>query len=215
MIYFIQLISISIGLFSCKPNNSESSNSNQMSESIETQNPKQEKAILAGGCFWCIEAVFQDLKGVSKVRSGYIGGNVKSPSYREVCNGTTGHAEAVEILFNPDVISFETLLDIFWTVHDPTTLNQQGADKGTQYRSAIFYTNPAQKQTALKSITEKATKLWDDPIVTEVKPADIFYPAEDYHQNYYKNNSSQGYCQIVINPKLSKLRNKYPGLIKK
>lgn len=171
--------------------------------------------ILAAGCFWCVEAVFQDLKGVYQVKSGYTGGKTKNPDYHEVCGGMTGHAEALEVLFDPKIISLEQLLEVFWSTHDPTTLNRQGADKGTQYRSAIFYQNEEQKAVAMKSKAEVATKFWDDPIVTEITKADIFYPAEDYHQNYYKQNSDAGYCQIVIAPKLVKLREKYQGLLKK
>ncbi|MBK9272453.1 MAG: peptide-methionine (S)-S-oxide reductase MsrA [Saprospiraceae bacterium] len=172
-------------------------------------------AIFGGGCFWCLEAVFQDLKGVLEVTSGYMGGMIKNPSYKEVCKGTTGHAEVVRIIYNPQLISFETLLEVFWTTHDPTTLNRQGADRGTQYRSVIFYLNTIQKEISLRSMKEVASQLWEDPIVTEVSTATEFYKAEDYHQNYYKYNSNEGYCQIVISPKLSKLRLKFPGLISK
>ncbi|MEZ4949123.1 MAG: peptide-methionine (S)-S-oxide reductase MsrA [Saprospiraceae bacterium] len=174
----------------------------------------QKIATFGAGCFWCVEAVFQDLKGVYKVVSGYMGGHIKNPAYREVCNGTTGHAEVIQIQFNPDVISYETLLEIFFTTHDPTTLNRQGADRGTQYRSAIFYHNENQKAVAEKVKSEFAPTLWPDPIVTEITAASAFYVAEDYHQNYYKENSTQPYCEIVINPKLQKLRAKYGALIK-
>jgi peptide-methionine (S)-S-oxide reductase len=173
-----------------------------------------EIATLGAGCFWCVEAVFQDLKGVQKVTSGYMGGHIKNPAYREVCNGTTGHAEVIQIQFNPEIISYETLLEIFFTTHDPTTLNRQGADRGTQYRSAIFYHNETQKAAAEKVKKEFAPTLWSDPIVTEISAASAFYVAEDYHQNYYKENSNQPYCEIVINPKVQKLRAKYGALIK-
>ncbi|GLR19679.1 peptide-methionine (S)-S-oxide reductase MsrA [Portibacter lacus] len=173
-----------------------------------------EKAILAGGCFWCTEAVFQDIKGVDQVISGYIDGHVKNPGYREVCAGTTGHTEAIEITFDPEVISFEELLEIFWTTHDPTTLNRQGNDVGTQYRSGIYYLNADQKSIAEKSKSEVATAIWDDPIVTEVKEATTFYTAEPYHQNYYKRNSHVGYCAVVIGPKVAKARNKFAHKIK-
>ncbi|MDQ3142467.1 MAG: peptide-methionine (S)-S-oxide reductase MsrA [Bacteroidota bacterium] len=173
-----------------------------------------ETATLAAGCFWCVEAIFQDLKGVHKVTSGYLGGQVENPSYREVCSGTTGHAEACQVVFDPTIISFESLLEIFWTTHDPTTLNRQGADKGTQYRSAIFYHTDDQKVQAEKSKETVATAIWDKPIVTEISPAGIFYPAENYHQNYYAENSTASYCQIVIAPKILKLRNKFADKLK-
>ncbi|MEO6189555.1 MAG: peptide-methionine (S)-S-oxide reductase MsrA [Saprospiraceae bacterium] len=173
-----------------------------------------ETTIFASGCFWCTEAIFQNLVGVHQVRSGYIGGDVKNPSYREICSGTTGHAEAIEIKFDPSTISYEQLLEIFWSTHDPTTLNRQGGDHGTQYRSAIFYSSLDQKIKAEKSKVEVANKLWSDSIVTEIIEASIFYPAEDYHQNYYNQNSRQSYCQFVINPKLNKLKAKYSSLLK-
>lgn len=173
-----------------------------------------EKIILAGGCFWCTEVVFQQLKGVISVRSGYTGGSIKNPSYREISSGTTGHAEAVEIEFDNSIINLNKILEVFWTTHDPTTLNRQGADKGTQYRSAIFYFNEEQKETSLNSKNNFAHAIWSDPIVTEITEASMFYPAESYHQNYYNNNSSQMYCQLVINPKLSKLRKMHQELLK-
>ncbi len=173
-----------------------------------------EKAIFAGGCFWCTEAIFQNLKGVAIVRSGYIGGHIKNPSYKEICRGDTGHAEAIEIEFDPEIISYEKLLEIFWSTHDPTTLNRQGADKGTQYRSAVFYLDTNQKLSAEKLKTEFASKIWDNPIVTEISMASTFYPAENYHQNYFNNNPEQYYCQLVINPKLSKLRAQFSSLLK-
>lgn len=175
---------------------------------------KTETAILAAGCFWCVEAVFQDLKGVYKVESGYTGGDVKSPTYKQVSTGTTGHAEAARITFDPNVISFETLLKVFWTTHDPTTLNRQGADAGTQYRSAIFYTSEEQRKTAEKSKADFAPSLWDGPIVTEITPAAEFYVAEEYHQNYYNENPYAGYCIAVINPKVRKMREKFADLLK-
>ncbi len=174
-----------------------------------------EIATLGAGCFWCVEAVFQDLKGVERVVSGYVGGKTDNPTYREICSGTTGHAEVVQITFDPTIISFESLLDVFWTTHNPTTLNQQGADKGTQYRSAIFYHNEAQKEIAEGSKTKTdASDLWQDSIVTEVTAISKFYPAEDNHQNYFKLNPNQGYCRVVINPKVAKLRSKYAHLLK-
>jgi peptide-methionine (S)-S-oxide reductase len=166
-----------------------------------------ELATLGGGCFWCLEAVFELLKGVETVVSGYAGGYVPNPTYRAVCNGTTGHAEVVQIGFDPAVISFEDLLDVFFTVHDPTTLNRQGNDVGTQYRSAIYTHSEAQQQAAEQKIAEiEAANLWPNPVVTEVEPLDHFYVAEDYHQEYYRNNANQSYCQFVVRPKVAKAR---------
>ena len=172
-------------------------------------------ATFGNGCFWCTEAIFQQLKGVETVLPGYTGGAVKNPSYREVCNGTTGHAEAIQITFDPKVISYRELLDVFFYTHDPTTLNRQGADVGTQYRSAIFYHNKEQESDA-KTIIAQLTKegVYPDPIVTEVTAADIFYNAEEYHVNYYNNNKNQGYCRAVINPKLDKFMKKYASKTK-
>jgi len=165
-------------------------------------------ATLAGGCFWCLEAVFQQLKGVSKVSSGYAGGQPPNPTYEAVCTGTTGHAEVVQIEFDPAVITYRDLLDVFFTIHDPTTLNQQGADTGTQYRSAVFFHSPEQQMDAAAAIRE-AQKAWDDPIVTEVVPFTQFYPAEEYHRDYYLRNPNQGYCRVVIAPKVAKLRSHF------
>lgn len=165
----------------------------------------QQTATFANGCFWCTEAVFQRLKGVEKVVSGYIGGQVKNPTYDEVCAGTTGHAEAIQITFNPTVVTFDKLLEVFWASHDPTTLNRQGHDVGTQYRSGVFYHSEAQKKTAEESKTKHQPD-FKDPIVTEITKADIFYPAEGYHQNYFNLNGSKNpYCRVVIVPKLKKL----------
>jgi len=175
-----------------------------------------ELATLAGGCFWCLEAVFDDLKGVESVESGYSGGNVPSPSYAQVCNGDTGHAEVVRVTFDPLVLSYKDLLTVFFTIHDPTTLNRQGNDVGTQYRSAIFYHNEDQKKIAEEVIQEiGAAKIWDGPIVTEVTPFDQFYMAEDYHQEYFKNNPFQGYCRVVIAPKVTKFRHNFAERLKK
>ncbi len=176
---------------------------------------KTEIANFGAGCFWCVEAVFQELNGVIKVESGYMGGQVVDPTYKEVCTGTTGHAEITRITFDPAVISFEELLEVLWTSHDPTTLNRQGADAGTQYRSAIFYVSDEQKNIAEKSKKEVATTIWDNPIVTEISPAETFYVAEDYHQNYYANNPNAGYCRIVISPKVEKVRSMYSDKLKK
>ena len=177
---------------------------------------KEEIATLAGGCFWCLEAVFADLRGVARVVSGYSGGHVENPTYKEVCGETTGHAEVVQITFDPQVVSYRELLEVFFTIHDPTTLNRQGGDVGTQYRSAIFYHSPAQQETAAEVIAElERARVWDAPIVTEVVPLQIFYPAEDYHQEYYQNNAGQPYCRAVIAPKVSKFRQKYLEKLKR
>lgn len=164
-----------------------------------------ELATLAGGCFWCLDAVYRDLRGVEQVVSGYMGGQTANPSYELVCTGTSGHAEVVQITFDPDVISYRELLEVFFTIHDPTTLNRQGGDSGTQYRSAIFYHSPDQKATA-EEVIAKVQPLWDDPIVTEMAPVDTFYSGEGYHQDYYNNNPDQSYCQVVIAPKVAKAR---------
>jgi peptide-methionine (S)-S-oxide reductase len=169
-----------------------------------------EVATLAGGCFWCLEAVYDQLKGVLSVESGYSGGKTSNPTYSEVCGGNTGHAEVIRITFDPAVITFRDLLDVFFTIHDPTTLNAQGADVGTQYRSAIFYHSPEQKQAAEEKIAAlEADKIWDDPIVTEVSPAGPFYEAEDYHQEYFARNDSQPYCRAVVAPKVAKFRKQH------
>ena len=173
-------------------------------------------ATLAGGCFWCLEAVFDDLQGVLDVVSGYAGGHLPDPAYDEVCTGRTGHAEAVQITFDPALISFRELLDVFFTIHDPTTLNRQGADVGTQYRSAIFYHTPEQKAVAEQVMAElSAADLWSQPIVTEVTSLNAFYPAEDYHQEYFRRNPYQGYCRAVVAPKVAKFRQKYLARLKK
>jgi len=173
-------------------------------------------AVFAGGCFWCTEAVFQRLEGVHQVVSGYTGGTIKNPAYREITSGRTGHAEAIKIEYDTDIISYNELLEIFFATHDPTTLNRQGADRGTQYRSAIFYTDDDQKERSKIMIANLNTEgVFNDPIVTEVAALGAFYNAEDYHQNYYNQNSNQGYCQFVINPKLSKLQATYKSKLKK
>ncbi len=173
-------------------------------------------AVLAGGCFWCMEAIFAQLKGIEKVESGYCGGSVKNPSYKEVCTGKTGHAESVRLTFNPAVISYKQILRIFFTLHDPTSLNRQGNDVGSQYRSEIFYVNENQKEAAeqvIKEVTEE--KLWDNPIVTVLEPLREFYIAEEYHQNYYKKNPLNPYCFMVIKPKIAKLRKEYLDFLKR
>jgi peptide-methionine (S)-S-oxide reductase len=175
----------------------------------------REVATLGGGCFWCLEAVFEQLRGVEGVVSGYAGGAVPDPTYEQVCSGRTGHAEVVQVTFDPTVVSFRELLEVFFTIHDPTTLNRQGADAGTQYRSAVFYHSPEQKATTEAVIAELAAAgVWDDPIVTEVVPLTAFYPAEAYHQQYYRRNPSQGYCRVVIAPKVAKLRSRYLAKLK-
>ncbi len=169
-----------------------------------------EMATLGGGCFWCLEAVYQDLQGIQKVESGYAGGSVENPSYRQVTGGTTGHAEVVQLTFDPHRVSFREILEVFFTIHDPTTLNRQGADVGPQYRSVIYYHSPEQNEIALGLIQELETaKLWPNPIVTEVASFLNYFPAEDYHQNYFRDNAAQPYCQIVIAPKVVKFRQKY------
>lgn len=169
-----------------------------------------EVATLAGGCFWCLEAVYAELSGVEKVVSGYAGGHVKNPTYREVCNGATGHAEVVQVTFDPAVISYRDLLRVFFTIHDPTTLNRQGADVGTQYRSAIYYHDAAQQQAANEVMAEIAQQhIWPNPLVTEVAPLADFYPAEAYHHDYFARNPQQPYCQVVIAPKVAKFRKQY------
>lgn len=172
-------------------------------------------AILAGGCFWCLEAVFDDLKGVQSVESGYSGGHVPNPTYKQVCTGSTGHAEVVRVTFDPQVISYRDLLRVFFAIHDPTTLNRQGNDVGTQYRSAIFYLDEEQKRAAEEVIAElTAAQLWRNPIVTEVTPFDAFYMAEDYHQEYFANNPFQPYCMAVVAPKVAKFRKQFVDRLK-
>lgn len=174
-----------------------------------------ETTTLGGGCFWCLEAVYDQLKGVQAVESGYAGGHVANPSYKAVCTGTTGHAEVVQVEFDNEVITFQDILNVFFTIHDPTTLNRQGNDIGTQYRSAIFYHSDEQKRIAeetIQSLNESGP--WDNPIVTEVVPIENYFPAEDYHQEYFENNPNQGYCRIVIAPKVAKFRQKYLAQLK-
>ena len=185
---------------------------------------RHEVATLGGGCFWCLEAVFLDLRGVTRVESGYAGGFVPNPTYEQVCTGTTGHAEVVQVEFDPQVLSFRDLLEVFFDIHDPTMLNRQGADVGTQYRSAIFFHTPEQKAVAEKAIAElNAAKVWPAPIVTVVRPAHheregtsftVFYPGERYHQEYYRRNPNQPYCRVVVAPKLEKLRKHHPARLK-
>ena len=175
----------------------------------------KEVATLGGGCFWCLEAVFEGLRGVERVVSGYAGGEMADPSYQQVCTGTTGHAEVVQVTFDPSVVSYRELLEVFFGTHDPTTLNRQGMDVGTQYRSAIFYHSPEQKQVAEQTVAElNAAGVWDRPIVTQVVPFRQFYPAEAYHQGYFRNNPGQGYCQAVVAPKVAKFRKHFAARLK-
>lgn len=214
-IFFFGLLTLSIS--ACGEKAQEQPANTIMSE--ETPNnlepSKLDTATFAAGCFWCIEAVFQDLKGVVSVTPGYAGGHVKNPTYEEVCTGTTGHAEVAQIIYDPSVITYDILLDVFWHTHDPTTLNRQGADVGTQYRSAIFHHNAAQEEAAKKSKVEiNSSGYWDGVVVTDIVPLEAFYPAENYHNNYFNNNPNQPYCSAVIAPKVAKFRKKYEYLLK-
>lgn len=174
-----------------------------------------EIAVLGGGCFWCLEAVFEQVEGVETVTSGYTGGHMPHPTYAQVCDGNTNHAEVIQVRFDPEVISFRDLLKIFFAVHDPTTLNRQGNDVGTQYRSVIYFQSPEQEQEAKRLISElDGLQVWDAPIVTEVAEAQTFYPAEDYHRQYFRNNPEQGYCAFVVGPKVSKFRKRFSPLLK-
>jgi peptide-methionine (S)-S-oxide reductase len=184
-------------------------------DSVPVQKQNADTATLGGGCFWCLEAVYDQVQGVTDVVSGYSGGTVPQPSYQQVCTGLTGHAEVVQVSFDSQQISFKEILHIFFSIHDPTTLNRQGADVGPQYRSAIFYHNEEQKAIAEAVIAElEAGHIWDDPIVTQVVPFEAFYPAEDYHQEYYQKNPWQGYCQVVISPKVAKFRKRFAERLK-
>ncbi|MGZ2370373.1 peptide-methionine (S)-S-oxide reductase MsrA [Ancylomarina sp. YFZ004] len=188
----------------------------QANQAKKMDKNNKEIATLGSGCFWCTEAIFQELEGVEKVESGYMGGQTLNPTYKDICTGETGHAEVCQITFNPEVISFTDLLEVFWLVHNPTTLNRQGADVGTQYRSVIFYHSKEQKQTAENLITElDKAGAWDDPIVTEIATAEKFYKAENYHQNYFNQNKSQPYCSFVIKPKQEKFRKAFKNKLKK
>lgn len=182
-------------------------NNNNDLKSLDMQNEHLDTIYFGAGCFWCVEAIFQQVNGVEEVTPGYCGGTTKNPTYNEVCSGKTGHAEVAKIVFNPSIVDLAHLLEVFWKTHDPTTLNRQGNDIGTQYRSAIFFVKDSQKDEVLKFKDELISeKVWDQPIVTQVEKIDVFYPAEDYHHNYYNNNKSQGYCQFVIQPKIEKYK---------
>ena len=202
-----------LGFFTILPLGVKSSLIQINSNKMKGENTKT--AVFAGGCFWCTEAMFSELKGVKRVISGYSGGNVANPTYEQVCTGRTGHAECTQITYDPTLVTFAELLEVFWMTHDPTTLNRQGADSGTQYRSAIFYLDEEQKQEALayKAKLEKE-KIWSNPIVTEIVKFEKFYPAEDYHQEYYANNPNQGYCRIVITPKVDKFKKIFADKLK-
>lgn len=182
---------------------------------MSTNEKRLETITLGGGCFWCLEAVFDEMRGVTDVLSGYAGGHMPNPTYRQVCAEITGHAEVVQVQFDPAIISLEEILSVFFTIHDPTSLNRQGADVGTQYRSVIFYHNESQRETAVNLINDlNAANIWPTPIVTEVEPIDQFFVAEEYHQNYFANNPGQGYCRVVVAPKVAKFRQKFNHLQK-
>lgn len=214
-----KVLLLGLPLLSCTYKNTNTmtdNRSSQINAALDTLPLDQlETATIAGGCFWCIEAVFDDVQGVYAAESGYSGGTAETADYKTVCTGTTKHAEVVQIKFNPQVISFEEILEIFWNIHDPTTLNRQGNDVGPQYRSAIFYHNEKQKAEAEKSIKETAAAIWEKPIVTEVAPFEAFYPAEDYHQDYYNNVGDRNpYCTIVITPKVQKFKKLFGEKVK-
>lgn len=208
------LLLLSVTMLGCQNSNSKSKINDK--KIMDNQNKNLETATFGSGCFWCTEAIFERVNGVVSVASGYSGGTVANPSYEQVCTGKTGHAECTQITFDPAVISYDELLEIFWKMHDPTTLNRQGNDVGTQYRSVIFYHNDDQKQKAefyKNKLTEE--KIWDKPIVTEITKFEKFYPAEDYHQEYYDNNPNQGYCAYVITPKVEKFEKIFKDKLKK
>lgn len=206
-------LTVSLALFSCAKESKSNTKTN--GEMIMTTNAKLDTATFGAGCFWCVEAVFQRLKGVHSVASGYSGGTVDNPTYKEVCSGTTGHAEVCQIVFDPGQITYTDMLQAFFSSHDPTTLNRQGNDEGTQYRSAIFYHNDEQRALAEKAKKElNAAKAFDNPIVTEIAPFTKFYKAEDYHQNYYNENGNQPYCSFVIRPKLEKFKKVFKDKLK-
>ncbi|HRI24907.1 MAG TPA: peptide-methionine (S)-S-oxide reductase MsrA [Ferruginibacter sp.] len=213
-VLFISVMSFA-GLSSCaqKDNSAKTKKDNKMNTSTPLS---LDTATFGTGCFWCTEAIFQQLEGVEKVTSGYSGGTVANPTYEQVCSKTTGHAECLNIVYDPKKISFDELLEVFWQTHDPTTLNRQGADVGTQYRSVVFYHNEEQKAKTLKYKAElDKSGAFSNPIVTTLEPFTVFYPAEDYHQNYYRNNTGQGYCQFVIRPKVEKFEKVFKNKLKK
>jgi peptide-methionine (S)-S-oxide reductase len=195
------------------PSHSQYASPHPMNSQTQQASSAQDSIVLGAGCFWCVEAVFASLEGVESATSGYMGGHIKNPAYREVCTGRTGHAEVVKVVFQPETIDLATILEVFFASHDPTTLNRQGADTGTQYRSAIFYTSEAQKTVCEEGI-RKAQKNWSDPIVTEITSASAFYSAEDYHQQYFELNGEAPYCRAVIAPKMKKVREQFAPLLK-
>ena len=210
------LLTLFIAVLICANSSAASAATQKGEKQMAKVAQKKELATLAGGCFWCLEAVFNDLRGVEKVVSGYSGGQVANPTYEQVSSGMTGHAEVVQITFDPQVISFKELLEVFFTIHDPTTLNRQGPDAGTQYRSAIFYASPEQKAVAEKVIADlTAEKVWKNSIVTEVVKFKAFYAAEEYHQQYWERNPNQGYCRQIIEPKVIKFRKQFLSKLKK
>ena len=211
--FFLALTLISLLSANCTPEKHSSQNKHPQNEVFQPDS-SLEVATLGGGCFWCLEAAYERIKGVKHVVSGYAGGNTVNPSYREVGAGGTGHAEVVQVHYDPKIISYDEILEIFWTIHDPTTPNRQGPDVGPEYRSIILTHNEKQKIDAEKSIRETAALLWNAPVVTEVKEFEAFYNAENYHQDYYENNANQGYCRAIINPKLKKLKKKFGDRIK-
>lgn len=216
---FLTVLGLATGLISCaeQPGTAKikSMDNNNTTINAASTTPGTDTATFGTGCFWCTEAIFQQVEGVVKVTSGYSGGQTENPNYKEVCTGTTGHAECLNIVYDPKKISYDELLEIFWQVHDPTTLNRQGNDVGTQYRSAIFYHNAEQKAKAEKYKAElDKSGAWDNPIVTTLEPFVKFYPAEDYHQNYYNDNPGQGYCQFVIRPKVEKFQKVFKNKLK-
>ena len=210
---FYLTISALMNIFGCDQNNLTTKSQNMTDNA---NNVKMDTATFGTGCFWCTEAIFQQVEGVSKVTSGYSGGKIENPSYKQVCTGTTGHAECLNIVYDPLKITFDELLEIFWQVHDPTTLNRQGNDIGTQYRSVVFYHNDEQKAKVekYKAALDKSGA-WDNPVVTALEPFVKFYPAEGYHQNYYKDNGNEGYCQFVIRPKVEKFQKVFKSKLKK
>ncbi|MCG2611883.1 peptide-methionine (S)-S-oxide reductase MsrA [Flavobacterium sp. SM15] len=206
---------ISLSAISCQPRERSLTVEKNKQNDMMSEQKGYEIATVAGGCFWCTEALFLELKGVKKVVPGYTGGTVKNPTYEDVCSGTTGHAEAIEITFDPKEVAYEDILEVFFGTHDPTTLNRQGADVGTQYRSEVFYHNEAQKKAAENFINLLNTQnVFGKKVVTKISQADVFYPAEDYHQNYYNRNKNQMYCMAVITPKLEKLHKNYKSKLK-
>jgi len=213
-IIILSLLLLGITLSSCAQGTSGNVPGAQTDKAGIMESKNLATATFGAGCFWCVEAIYQELKGVHDVAPGYSGGTVDNPDYREVCSGLTGHAEVIQLQFDPAVISYETLVKVFFATHDPTTLNRQGADAGTQYRSVIFYRDEEQKAIAERMKKEFAPTLWDDPIVTEISPFTRFFEAEKYHQNYYSDNPNEGYCRIVINPKVQKFREHFRELLK-